>query len=226
MHFCCMFGSLASYCISVPLAVEAVPLCVEYPLLFSGWLASWTATPTMPRLHAGEGALVCFPVTLLTAVNTDLLTDIWGGSPQIYACLSCSFPSYVSTESYLLFWHGGKKFLCRCISAKSPVLFVPHTGIARVITHPPNSYLPKSLWLISANGGFSLRTWPLMSPVPKLTFAHWWTYKPQIWRSPKLAVEMRHSECLCILLQIALLPCDAQWQVHSPHGATWEHCAG
>lgn len=185
-----MFGSLVSCRISVPVAVEAVPLFVEDSLFFSGCLGSWTATPTTARLHA------------------DLLTVTWGGSPQIYACVNCLFPSYVSSESYLLFWHWGKKFLCHYLSAKFPVLFVPCIGIARVISHPPNSYLPKSLWLMSANGGFSLWTWPLISAVPKLTFAAWWMYKPQLWRTPMLAREMRHSECICILLQIALLSCD------------------
>lgn len=84
-------------------------LCVEYPLFFSGCLASWTATPTTARLHAGKGVLACFRVALLTAVNADDITNIWGGSPQIYACLSCPFPLYVSTESDLLFWHWEKK---------------------------------------------------------------------------------------------------------------------
>lgn len=209
-----------SCCLSVPVAVVAAPLCVEYPLFFSGCSAFWAAAPTTARLHAGKGALACFHVTLLTAVNTDLLTDIWGGSPHIYACVSCLFLSYVSTESHLLFWHWEKKFLCHYISVKSPVRFVPCIGIARVISHAPNSYLPKSLWLMFANKGFSLRTCPLISPVPKLTFAAWWTYKPQLWRSPKLAMEMRRSECTCTLLQIALLPRDERWQVHSPQGAT------
>ena len=80
-----VWQSCALLHISVPVAVEGVPLCVEYPLFFSGCLASWTATPTIAGQHTGKGALACFCVSLLTAVNTDLLTDIQGGSPQICA---------------------------------------------------------------------------------------------------------------------------------------------
>lgn len=102
----------------------------------------------------------------------------------------------------------GKKIPLSLPFSKVPGTFCPMISIARVVSHTPNSYLPKSLWLMSANGGFSLWTWPLISAVPKQTFVAWWMYKPQLWRTPMPAREMWHSECTCILLQIALLSCD------------------